>query len=70
MAFEARYSGVCACCQERFEKGTPLVYNEDGDLVVKDCPNEGLRSVTAPAGRVCGGCFVELPVTGICSQCT
>jgi hypothetical protein len=69
MAFNARFSGHCACCGEAFLEGAKLTYNEDNEVVVFRCPNEGLKSL-GPAGRVCGGCFVELPVTGVCSQCT
>ena len=69
MAFNALFKGDCACCGEPFRPGTKVTRNDDGDIVVFRCPNEALVS-TGPAGRVCGGCFVELPVTGICSQCT
>jgi len=62
MSFLAKYSGVCAACDERFPVEAEVEYDTDGDLVHVDCP-----TLIHPPREICPSCFMELPVSGRCS---
>lgn len=54
--FSARWSGVCGECDEGFEAGESVFYNDEGELVHAICP-ETLPALSPPSGDLCGRCF-------------
>jgi len=61
--FTANFPGVCATCNERFQAGTKVTYDKDGDLVEAECPEaegqELSEAVRAKArATMCGSCFL------------
>lgn len=61
--FMAGFPGVCACCDERFPKGTSVTYNAAGELVRVECPYAE-SDMPTPAERqearakMCASCFL------------
>lgn len=61
--FEARRHSDCAGCGWRIKPGDLAKYDEHDSVVHLVCPEEvGLRAV----GEVCGRCFMEKSITGVC----
>lgn len=61
--FEAEYGGVCAaddCPAPEFGKGALVRYDASDQIVHAQCP--------APP-TICPGCFMALPVSGVCGTC-
>jgi len=60
MSFLAQYPGECTRCDEPIKVGQGI----DGD-------SEGCAHVVCPVvdRPVCGGCFLELPASGVCGVC-
>lgn len=54
--FTAKYAGICGDCEEGFEAGTEVRYNDD-NLVHAD-PDECLRFRDRPIQRPCTSCFL------------
>jgi hypothetical protein len=54
--FTARFPGICENCQEGFEAGEEVMY-EDSDLVHAD-PDGCLRFHDRPIQRPCPQCFL------------
>lgn len=52
--FDASFPGICENCQEGFEAGAMVMY-EDDDLVHAD-PDDCVRNL--PAGAPCPECFL------------
>jgi hypothetical protein len=66
--FEARYPGRCPACTERFDTGDLITYDADDELLHAVCATTTPRE---PAVRpMCPVCFTELPLTGVCGNCT
>ena len=67
MTFIARYTGTeCGSCGERVREGQEVAYNASDDLVHAACP-EAPDDVRRDA---CPRCFLELPVSGVCGECS
>lgn len=66
MSFPLTWAATCGDCGERMPEGTEAEYNGDDELVHARC-----RVPTHVAPRpVCGRCYLELPASGICEECT
>lgn len=63
--FSARYAGVCAACTGPIKPGDSVAYGLDEQLEHGGCPEV---LVVGPKG-VCGGCFLEIPLSGVCGVC-
>jgi hypothetical protein len=63
--FAARYPGTCASCTHRITPGDPVQYGIDDQLEHHSCPDE----LTIGAQGVCGGCYLEMPLSGTCGVC-
>ena len=55
----------CAACPDKITPGDPAAYGVDGQIEHQTCPDE---LVVGPKG-VCDGCFLEMPLSGICGVC-
>lgn len=60
--FTAQYHDECAACGEDV-KGTQCRYTTQDRIEHVECPP------VISALVMCPNCFIELPVTGICSEC-
>lgn len=59
--FEAKYPGICRECEQDFDTGEVIKYDEDSELVHQTCPDTGNW------GReVCGVCWLQVPANGKC----
>jgi len=65
--FAARYDGRCWSCEERIYEGDMIRFADDGVTVHADCST---AVPTAAAQPMCPDCFTELPLTGVCGNCT
>lgn len=65
MTFTAAYAGTCVACGERFGAGAEIENTGDG-YVHAVCPPSALDQ-QRPA---CPSCFLELPVSGVCGECS
>lgn len=68
MTFTAQYPGLCDRCDGTVRPGDEAAYDRtEGNsraLVHAACP-------APPEPRaVCPSCFIELPVSGVCEECT
>ncbi|EFQ82726.1 hypothetical protein HMPREF0063_11935 [Aeromicrobium marinum DSM 15272] len=64
--FTARYGGNCGACDTRIKPGDEVAYSATDELVHVQCPDVEQR----PARGSCSSCFIELPVTGVCGECS
>ena len=63
--FAARFDGRCGDCGGKIKVGDDVIFVA-GSVEHADCD----RSLDLkPAGAICPGCFLELPVSGVCSDC-
>lgn len=63
--FAARYPGACASCSAKITPGDCVQYGIDDQLEHLDCPDP----LEVPARGVCTGCWLVLPVSGVCGVC-
>lgn len=63
--FHARYGGRCASCDGKVNRGEEVQYGLDDQIEHTECPDP----LTIPVQGVCAGCYLVLPVTGICGVC-
>lgn len=63
--FEAAYIGTCGSCYGKIHEGQWAQFDDADQLVHVVCPDP-----TAAARPMCPDCFTELPVTGVCGNCT
>lgn len=67
MSFTASYPGTCEACGARFGAGVEVEYTTRlTGLVHVQCPPSALDQ-QRPA---CPSCFLELPVSGVCEECS
>jgi hypothetical protein len=66
-AFEARYTSRCSACDERIYEGDLIRFDADDHVLHDDCTAHVPRE--RKSQPVCGSCFTELPVTGVCGVC-
>lgn len=66
--FEAAFPGPCAH-GDWIEAGQEVRYVDDELQHVKCSAAEEVAAITTPARAVCGSCFMELPVSGVCGNC-
>lgn len=66
MTFTASYPGNCDTCGGRFGAGAEVEYAAGDVLVHVTCPPSALDQ-QRPA---CPSCFLELPVSGVCGECS
>jgi hypothetical protein len=64
MSFLLKWPTYCQDCGERMPEEAEAVYSADGIQHVK-CPSPVLRK----PNPICGRCYLELPVSGICEEC-
>lgn len=69
MSFTAQYRGVCEACEDPVVPGQEVEYTYNRRLVHLFCP-EALDSRTGLPRPVCPSCFLVLPVTGVCEECS
>lgn len=65
MSFTAKFRGWCRACEDTIEIGEACMFDAQNDTVHVACP----PPVREPAKAICGGCFLELPTSGICGVC-
>jgi hypothetical protein len=63
--FPARYTGKCAGCPAWITPGDIVQYGIDDQLEHAECPDD----LTVGPKGVCGGCYIEMPLSGICGVC-
>ena len=65
--FIAGYRGAqrCASCREKVNPGDEVQYGLDDQLEHVDC----IDPLVIPKQGVCDGCFLVLPVSGVCGVC-
>lgn len=63
--FEARYAGVCRAKGDVIEPGDVIVEFDDGYRHKMCRPTSPERH-----GNVCPKCNLEMPVTGVCDNCS
>jgi hypothetical protein len=56
---------IPASCAERITPGDPVQYGIDNQLEHHSCPDE----LTIGPQGVCGGCYLEMPLSGTCGVC-
>jgi hypothetical protein len=66
MTFTASYAGTCKACGERFGAGAEVEYAGMFDYVHAECP----PSVLDQQRPACPTCHLELPVSGVCGECS
>jgi hypothetical protein len=67
MTFIARYGGDdCGACEEPIERGQEVEYDRTDRLVHVVCP----EVVPSEARATCPTCWMELPLTGVCEDCS
>lgn len=64
--FTASYAGTCEACGNRFGAGAEIVRTGTGYAHASQCPGTPFEQVR-PA---CPSCFLELPVSGVCGECS
>lgn len=62
-SFAARYRGQCGSCDTPVDPGDEIQYGLDDVIEHVQCPDE------APPRPVCGDCYLELPLSGVCGVC-
>lgn len=63
--FTADYPGECSACGQQV-KGTEVTFGAFDELVHVSCPPDP----TALVRDTCPHCFLELPATGVCEECS
>lgn len=63
--FIARYVSECVACLSPIKPGDEAHYGLDNQVEHADCPDP----LEAPAQGVCEGCWLTLPVSGLCGVC-
>lgn len=68
--FIARYPGRCGSsgCGERIHVGDEVLYATDDKIVHVNC-DLATPTQTMFNPEVCPGCFVGLPLSGVCDDC-
>lgn len=69
MTFLASYPGICVACGDRFGGGAEIESvgdRSDRAYAHAVCPPSTLEQ-QRPA---CPSCFLELPVSGVCEECS
>lgn len=64
MSFTGRFWGECDVCGEQ-TKGTEVSYSLSNRIVHVVCPE-----VDTTPRPTCPECFLELPATGVCGDCS
>lgn len=64
--FAARYAGTCHACPVRIQPDDEVTYDGNDGLVHVICP----ENLIERHGQVCGSCFMEMPLTGVCPDCS
>lgn len=65
MTFTAQYAGECDSCGGQL-RGREVEYNASEELVHVICPEQATE-LNRPT---CPSCFLELPVSGVCGDCS
>lgn len=68
MTFTAKYRGHCDACEDPVFPGQEVEFTFDRHLVHAQCP-ESLDTFGNPR-PVCPRCFLEVPVSGVCEECS
>lgn len=69
MSFTAKYRSVCESCDDEIAPGQEVEYTYNHRLVHANyCPSS-LDALGKPR-PVCPRCFLELPATGVCEECS
>ncbi|MDQ6524310.1 hypothetical protein RB608_11895 [Nocardioides sp. LHD-245] len=66
MTFTASYAGTCVSCGGRFGAGAEIEGVGGGGFVHAVCPPSAIDR-QRPA---CPTCFLELPASGVCGECS
>lgn len=64
MSFAAKFPGHCDNCVHAIIVGQEVEFTLDNRLVHVVCPPD------PKPGKVCPSCFLELPCTGVCDDCS
>lgn len=68
MSFIAAFGGqACGTCDEGIIQGEEVEYDGTNRLVHVICPET--LDMLNPREPICSGCFMELPVSGVCGFC-
>ncbi len=64
-SFAARYAGQCVACASKISPGDVVTYGLDDQLEHVECPDP----LEIPVQGICTGCWLTLPVSGVCGVC-